>query len=115
MNEQAYARLFIDLAIYRLPDGTEAQAIWTGNELVEINTQPAYWIIVPCDNPADRNAWHQQYEVQRDGSIIRARYAGELPPDGMGSPRVEFNQEGYSDLSVDDFQFIRNPWENASQ
>lgn len=115
MTEEQYARLFIDLAYYRLPDGTEAQAIWTGSEPIDGDTLPPYWIIVPLDNPP-APAWRTQYEVQRGGAIVVARSAGELPPNTpLELPQVEFRQEGYSDLSVDDLELVVNPWEGLNQ
>lgn len=95
----AYEQWFTDLAYYRLPDGTEAQAIWSTG-----GTRPPSWILVPLDNPAEPAAWHSQYEVLRSGAINIVRYAGEQPIAALGDlPEVEFSRAGYSDLRVDDF------------
>ena len=111
MNEQEYATLFIDLADYRLPDGTEVQAIWTGSEQDPDHHTPPYWILAHHDNPHDKQSPRLQYEARRDRSIIAVQWR---PGEHIFAP-VKYEQEGYSDLSRDDFELIRNPWESINQ
>jgi len=111
MDTPTYTQLFTDLAIYRLPDGTGAQAIWTGRAPREAGTPPDCWILIPCDNPDDHNAWHQQYEVRPDGTIVRTRYIGEHAPAPLGAlPKATFQTEGVTDLTIDDFELVSAPF-----
>ena len=88
MDEQAYAALFVDMAPYLLPDDTQARAVWDGST----------WLIVP----SDREIWYMQYEVQRDGSIIGARYTTQR------APLTKLFDTWPTDLCIEDFRPVQH-------
>ncbi len=98
-----YETLFEDGSYYRLPDGTEAQAIWQAP--TDGDTFLPYWTLVPDDNPSDDNALHIQYDVQRDGQVVTQRWSGMIEPDRIGDlPKVAEHEAWRSDLTADDIR-----------
>lgn len=125
-SEADYKKLLIDLAYYRLPDGTEVQAIWTGRDAAPGETQPQYWILAHLDNPRDLAAEHLQYEVERSGRII-ARYTSGLtqidPPTEIGpnafllpdnlTQQPLRDETSATDLTIEDLTLTVNPWSST--
>ena len=111
VDTQPYQRLFTHLGIYRLPAGTEALCVWTGRLPRAAGMPRACWILVPCDPPDDRTAWHQHYEVRRDGTIVRTRYLA-VPAAAHSDdvPQAAFQTEGITDLTIEDFECVWQPF-----
>jgi hypothetical protein len=103
MTEQQYRALFNRFAMYRLPDGTEAQAIWTGDEPTDRNRTwggAPYWALIPQN---ERPQTYQQrpcdqYNIYADGRVTELHWA-EFGSDNLPIERL-------TDLTLDDISKV---------
>src|SRR5690349_13374669 len=104
MDSQQYRNLFDRYAMYSLPDGTEAQAIWTGDQITDRNRTwggADYWTLIPQNERQQPGLKPpcNQYNIYADGRVTEL-YWTEWDSDRLPIERL-------TDLTLDDFTKVR--------